>query len=291
MSSSRPLVSVIVPIYNIENFIDECVKSITHQSYTNLEIILVDDGSTDSSGKIADKYSAKDKRIRVFHKHNGGLSDARNYGLLKAQGSLISFVDGDDFVTSDFIERLVVTLENDSSDIACCSYYKYFNQNKIMTSSKGNGKHHETYTNIDAIYSSFGFHSPVKVLAWNKIYKKSIFDDNSIRFPKDKINEDNLTIYKLLFFANKISFIDDRLVYYRQRSGSIMHRKIDKKDIERRFDIISETKYWLEEHGIDSNNIIRRYRNMVFIAIVVELLRAGQFAKLLHAIKLFRVKI
>ena len=117
----QPLLSIIVPIYNVEQYLDRCIQSILNQTYQNLEIILVDDGATDCSGVIADSYAAKDKRIKVFHKENGGLSDARNYGLDHVTGDYILFIDSDDFIVNTMCERLITVANNNNADIIITS--------------------------------------------------------------------------------------------------------------------------------------------------------------------------
>ena len=119
----EPLLSIIVPIYNVEQYVDKCIQSILNQTYQNLEIILVDDGATDRSGSIADSYAAKDKRIKVLHKENGGISDARNYGLDHVTGDYILFVDSDDFIENTMCERLFAVANSTNADMVSCNYY------------------------------------------------------------------------------------------------------------------------------------------------------------------------
>ncbi len=226
-------VSVIVPVYNVENYLEKCLDSIISQTYKNLEIILVDDGSTDSSGKICDSYAKKDKRIKVIHKENGGLSDARNMGLDVASGKFISFVDSDDYIDKRFIEILYNNIIKTKADISICDFVwvydkkiKYNKYSKKRIVVEGNRKY-------DYLYNEYSVIGPSQ---WNKLYKKYIFDD--IRFPYGKLCEDQFVIHKELFKAKKVSYILKPLYYYVQRSDSIMHVMNVK-----RFDVIDA---WME---------------------------------------------
>lgn len=208
------LVSVIVPVYHVEDYLDDCVRSIVAQSYSNLEIILVDDGSDDSCPQKCDSWAEKDRRIKVIHKTNGGLSDARNTGLDIAQGEYIAFVDSDDFVHKTYIELLLKIIEERECDIAICGFQKFLdgtqitekllkNDRKIMTPE-------ECYKETDAFYD----------VAWNKLYKRSVIGD--IRYPYRKLHEDIYTTYKIIFSASSIGVTNDELYYYRQRGNSII---------------------------------------------------------------------
>ena len=119
------LVSIIIPVYNVEKYLAECIESVLKQTYQNIEILLIDDGSPDNSGKICDEYEEKDSRVRVIHKENGGVSSARNVGLEQANGEYITFIDSDDFVSESYIEELYIALENGNSDLAFCKYNHY----------------------------------------------------------------------------------------------------------------------------------------------------------------------
>ena len=134
------LISVIVPVYNVEKYISRCIESIMKQTYKNIEIILIDDGSTDNSGKICDEYSLKDDRINVIHKKNGGLSDARNTGLDIAKGKYISLIDSDDFVSKFFIETLYNTCKNENCEIAICEYERVYEEKEEISDLENDNK-------------------------------------------------------------------------------------------------------------------------------------------------------
>ena len=201
-------VSIIVPVYNVQSYLLRCLNSLKRQYYKNIEIIIIDDGSTDESGKICDEFAKKEKRATVFHKKNGGLSDARNYGLAKSKGKLIAFVDSDDYVEDDYVDKLVNALKRDESDIAVCGYDRMRPKNEVVSGFEATRYCLIRQNNID-------------IVAWNKLYKKELFDDNKVLFPKGEKHEDLLTMYKIISRANKVSYLGDTLYHYEERDGSI----------------------------------------------------------------------
>ena len=210
----KPLISIIVPVYNVQDYVLKCLNSLVEQSYDSIEIIVVDDGSTDESGDICDDVAKKNKKIKVFHKNNGGLSSARNYGIKKAKGEYICFVDSDDYVKKDFVKKLVeAALENEEADIAVCGYNFEIPKAEVLT-----GK--------EATIRLLVEQNNMEIIAWNKIYKRNIFD--GISYPEGMNYEDNLTTYKLLSKANKVVYIPESLYVYVERSGSIT--KDEKKE-------------------------------------------------------------
>lgn len=213
----EPLISVIVPIFKVEEYLNRCVESLVNQTYKNLEIILVDDGSPDNCPEMCDQWAKKDKRIRVIHKKNGGLSDARNAGMRIATGEYIAFVDSDDYVSFEFLKTLYTVLQAENSDIAECSMLKVFEEKtvdenidfiRIVNCSTVNA--------ISELISETLFHQYV----WNKLYKRNQIKD--IFFPVGKLNEDEFWTYQVFGRARKATKINRVLYYYYQRSGSIM---------------------------------------------------------------------
>ncbi len=204
----KPLISIIVPVYNVKDFLTECLESLTAQTYENLEIIIIDDGSTDGSSELCDKLKYKDKRIAVIHQKNGGLSAARNAGLKVAKGEYVAFVDSDDSVNPSFIKALFQAIKTNNSDISVCGYDDDLPKEKTLTGKEATINLLLAQENID-------------ILAWNKLYKKTLFIKNHISYPVDKIHEDNLTTYKLYSKSNKVSFVPESLYNYRKREGSI----------------------------------------------------------------------
>lgn len=210
------LISIIIPVYNVEKYINKCLESVINQTYRNLEIILVDDGSEDKSGKICEEISIKDNRIRVIHKENGGLSDARNIGLDNSNGEYIAFIDSDDFIERDMIEFLYYNINKYDADISICSNYIFDEEECIDNSTK----EIKVYNRLE-ILKEVLLDEKIRSYAWNKMYKRDLF--YNIRFPKGRVFEDILTIPKLFEKANKVVLNDVAKYYYRQREGSILH--------------------------------------------------------------------
>lgn len=216
MSAERQkMISVIVPVYNVEKYMSQCINNLINQTYKNIEIILVDDGSTDSSGKRCDEYAGQDDRIVVIHKENGGLSDARNVALEMAQGELLTFVDSDDVVDLDYCEMLYKSLNEQRADISVCNTVLFRDNVPTQLNKKGiqifkNGKIVEAYLKC-----------LIQPMACGKIYKKSLF--HGIRYPKGKTTEDVYVIVELLKKCGLVVVGADTNYYYRQRRDSIQH--------------------------------------------------------------------
>lgn len=209
------MISIIVPIYNVERYIERCVNSILSQSFSNIEIILVDDGSPDNSGKICDSYASKDSRIVVIHKKNGGLSSARNAGIDIAKGEYLMFVDSDDYVEPDFCEKAYHLVTNNNVLCASFGYYEHWNDrtDKFHTSKA------KLIPAKDAIKSLIIKDDVIYNFAWNKIYHNSLF--NCIRYPDGRYYEDQGTTYKLFDAAKKIYVDPSMLYHYNRRQESI----------------------------------------------------------------------
>ncbi len=220
-------ISVIVPVYNVEKFLDRCVTSIINQSYKNLEIILVDDGSTDSSKELCNKWGLKDKRIKVFHKKNGGLSDARNYGFEKSSGKYITFVDSDDYLPQNAIEVLYNSLSNTNSDISCGDFKLVYNADYEAKSETSSAC--KVYDSVEALKEMMYMHLSSNS-ACCKLYKSLLFDN--IKYPYGKLYEDLGTTYKLFFNAKRI--VDSKCIvyYYYQNKNGIMHYKYTSRRME-----------------------------------------------------------
>ena len=253
------LISVIVPIYNVEKYLNKCIESIINQSYSNLEIILVDDGSKDNASIMCDSYLLKDNRIKVIHKENGGLSDARNVGIEKAKGKYIIFIDSDDWIDEKMIEILYDIIKKNNSDISICDYFLAYNE-EIQT-QKENIKV-INLSNIEALKKIYDKDLDVcMIVAWNKLYKIDLFKDN-IRYPYGKIHEDEFTTYKLLYKAEKISYTNRKMYYYRQREKSIMSKSFNKKRLDV-LEALEERAYYMKntvkDEGLYKKTLIEYY--------------------------------
>lgn len=213
----EPLISVIVPIYKVEEYLSRCVDSIINQTYKNLEIILVDDGSPDDCPKICDDYARKDNRVKVIHKRNGGLSDARNAGMKVATGEYISFIDSDDYISLDFIKVLYDTVVLENSDIVECSVVEFYEDGHFDRYTDDlNVSSCETIEGLSMLISENQFHQHV----WNKLYKSNQVLD--IPFAVGKLNEDEFWTYQIFGRAKKVTKINKTMYYYFQRESSIM---------------------------------------------------------------------
>ena len=218
----KNLITVVVPIYNVEEYLSECINSIINQTYENIEILLIDDGSTDKSGIIADDYSKRDDRIRVYHKNNGGLSDARNYGIDRAKGKYITFIDSDDFVSDNFLEVLYNNLNNYNADISGC-VYKRTNKREIpLINEKENIM---VWDSKEALRKMLRQEDEFTTSACALLYKIECFRD--VRYPYNAYYEDLGTTYRILHNINRIVRTSNCLYHYFVREGSISNKKFN----------------------------------------------------------------
>lgn len=221
------LVSIIIPVYNTKKYLKQCLDSVVRQSYFNLEILIIDDGSTDECGSICDEYYAQDKRITVYHTDNRGLSAARNFGLDKVTGEFIAFIDSDDWFEPNAIEVMIKKAVETGTDIVCCRYIQEYNRKWIkQVDAKGKEK---IFTGNEAI-KEYCIGSSIGSVVWNKIYRKTIFD--GLRFPEGRYYEEYATTYQIILKCKTIACIPKVLVHYRMRKGSInnSHDLIHLKD-------------------------------------------------------------
>lgn len=213
------VVSVIVPVYNVSSYLRECVESICRQTYSEIEIILCDDGSTDGSGELCDQLAKEDSRIIVFHQKNAGVSAARNHALQQASGDFVCFVDSDDFVAEDYVEKLLNNLLRSGADLSVCSLYSLW---KNCQKPASHMPEQEVVWSSDEYSQLFWTWLGLYATASCKMFRKSLFD--TIGFPEGKIFEDMICIGNLLKTVKKISFFPEPLYYYRMRKSSIINR-------------------------------------------------------------------
>lgn len=218
----EPLISVIIPVYNVEQYLRRCVDSVIAQSYSNIEIILIDDGSTDKSGEICDEIGKTDDRIIVYHKENGGVSRARNYGIDRAKGEYIGFVDSDDFIAVDMYEYLYKLISENDSKIAICGAADYYSDDSIVYPPHRTEK---KVHNIEAIRMMLESETPMYVV--NKLFAREVFKD--IRFEPDMIYEDALILLDLFKHADNVAVSSDTKYYYYRRPGSLSSAKYSEK--------------------------------------------------------------
>jgi len=210
-SKERPTVSVIVPVYKVERYIENCLNSLIAQTFQNWEAILVDDGSPDRSGAICEEYAARDSRFKVIHKENGGLSSARNTGLPIAVGDYIFFLDSDDFLHAETLDKLVSIATNSDADIVQCGFIRGSDET-FPPIEDGTISIYDNHT----IFTSFA----AKIITCGKLYRESVIED--IRFPEGLINEDDFTTWKFYYRAKRVVTTTAPLYYYTINPGSIM---------------------------------------------------------------------
>lgn len=213
----EPLISIIVPVYKVEQYLNRCIESIVRQTYSNLEIILVDDGSPDLCPVICDDWARKDDRIKVVHKKNGGLSDARNAGMKISSGELLGFVDSDDWIEQDMYRRLYESMKKENSDIAACGVEMVWEDETL---SQKLTKTNNCVLNCEEAMQALIDESWLKQPVWYKLYKTKLIQN--ILFPVGKYHEDAFWSYQAIGAAKRVSIINYVGYYYWQRKGSIM---------------------------------------------------------------------
>ena len=212
----RPKISIISSVYNVGKYLPECVRSVIAQTFKDWELILIDDGSTDNSGKICDSFASEDDRIRVVHKANSGLADSRNLGVSIAEAPLIGFVDSDDWIEPDMFEILYDTMVQNDADISICGFFKsYKNREKRCCC-----KDRTIVMSMEEALSKILDDKEIKSFVWNKLYKKEVLTE---LMPKSMYYEDYATAFKWFANTKKVAMRTVPLYHYRQRQGSIDH--------------------------------------------------------------------
>lgn len=228
------LITVIIPVYNVEKYLDKCVESVVNQTYSNLEILLVDDGSKDRCGVMCDEWASRDARIKVIHKENGGLSDARNAALDIAKGEYITCIDSDDYVTTDYVEYLYRLVSENNCDISCCGMRLVSEDGSTISGSKMELDKPVIFKSERALeemlYGKYFSNS-----ACCKLYKTELF--SGVRYPKDKLFEDMYTTYKLIVKSDRMVYGSEKKYYYLCRPTGISgnknpYRRLDAVDAE-----------------------------------------------------------
>ena len=260
------LISIIVPVYKVEKYLSRCIESIINQTYKNIEIILVDDGSPDKCGEICNDYASIDTRIIVIHKPNGGLSDARNFGLNSASGEYVGFVDSDDYIEKTMYENLLNACVFNHSDISMCGRYDVINDHLIpVYSFEGN----KVWTSQEAIRNILNWDN-IDSSVCDKLFKRSLFED--ISFPINKYNEDMFIMVNLLTLSKKIIHTGKSEYYYYHRNDSITteifsERKMDLLEATLKIcDIVNDNYPGLER---DARNFF--YFEIIYLNMLVQL--------------------
>ncbi|MCU7212133.1 glycosyltransferase family 2 protein [Turicibacter sanguinis] len=243
-------ISIIVPIYNVEKYLSKCVDSILNQSFKDFELILVNDGSTDESGKICDAYSLKDKRIKVIHQSNKGVGSARNVGINCAIGEYIAFIDPDDYIHENMYEILYKASIKDEADIVICNFYLVDEQTEMLLDSKPSikGIFDSIQSGIDCLKDFYRL-DDYYILPWNKLYKKNLF--NNIYFPEGLIYEDEYIAHKLFFKSKNVVCLKECYYYYLQRKSSILGSSSNIKKADKILAKLDRIKFYKEHNLIN----------------------------------------
>lgn len=246
------LISVIIPVYNVADYLDKCMESVLNQTYKNIEIILVDDGSPDSCGEMCDAYAKKDQRVIALHKTNGGLSDARNYGIERAHGEFLTFIDSDDYIDLDYVEYLYNLILKYNTSMSVCQHRVIFANGNI----EDYGNNGDECLNDHDTLERMLYHDVIDTSAWAKLYHRSLFKE--IRYPKGKVFEDIGTTYKFFIASKKIAIGYESKYNYIMRNTSISRNSFSPS----KFDLLEMT----DQMGKDvlhcypdlSNAVLRR---------------------------------
>lgn len=270
----EPLVSVIVPVYNVEKYLEKCVNSLLQQTYKNIEIILVNDGSTDESGKMCENLAQEDDRIKVFHKKNGGLSDARNYGVERATGEYIGFVDSDDYVHERMYEKLLSTILRHDAEMSECTVTRVYKNTTIDFYSSDDfefqvdsKKYLEEYLLNERVYGS----------AWCKLIKAEIA--KKIKFPVGKIYEDAFYSLELIKILKKIVIISDSLYYYYIREGSITTKPFSHRDMDY-IESVDNLEKYVHQNSPEYNHLMLQRKSLAYLSIFNQVLNVNDYKKL-----------
>ena len=258
------LISIVVPVYNVEEYLKQCLDSILEQTFSNYEVILVNDGSTDSSGLICQEYAEKDARIRYFEKENGGLSDARNYGIEQAQGEYLTFVDSDDFLDVSHLSILYNALVNNDADISIANYANYQTSTATFYLHTFGEYYEKNYTSEELIddLSILERNDLSFSTIWGSLYKKSVF--SFLRFPKGVIGEDVALIYKIYTQVDKIVYVHKDTYIYRENDSGISKSKIYPL-VTAQLNHVAERLALLAIMGYDVTKHFDRYRTFLEI--------------------------
>lgn len=255
-------ISVIVPVYKVEKYLDTCIQSVLNQTYKNFELLLIDDGSPDKCGEICEKYANSDDRVKVYHKKNGGLSDARNYGIDRATGEYLTFIDSDDKVTAWYLEILLKYALKYDADVVQAKATRV--EENLSSSAKVNNVIEYTGRNI---LKHFLLFQNVGVEAWCKLYKRKCFYD--IRFPVGKLHEDNQTTYKIYANSERFILVDNYVYYYRPNANGITGDSFDP----RRFSLLEvpkQIKKYLGDRADEYNDYLEYYKIRINIYLYTE---------------------
>lgn len=280
---STPFLSIIVPVYNVEPYLSCCLDSILAQTFTNFEVLLIDDGSTDTSGAICDDYAKKDSRIRCFHKENGGLVSARQYGFPRAQGEYVTFVDSDDWIDSSMYQSMCGAAKETGADTVCCNYTAVTPEKKIerrdfCKPGPYNKQMLEEQIYPQMLFSGSFFHYGVSPSLCNKLFRRTLLEKHIYNVPLSvKLGEDALVSYICLLDSNVVYFIDKSYYFYRSNNASITHHMNQSQLLENH--ILFDTFSKIHRHPCMERQLLYYYAYqslLTFPPVFQNALEAGQ---------------
>ena len=262
MKNIKANISVIIPVYNVEKYLSECLDSVVNQTYKNLQIILVDDGSTDFSGKICDVYAEKDNRITVVHQKNAGAGAAKNTGLELIDGDYFSIIDSDDYIELDMYEKMVNSLEKYNADIVQCLFRNVFVNDSFDRKYKIKGNYPKVLTSKSFLKEYL--YDWKYAIFWNKLFKKSLLQN--IKFPVGRKIDDEFFTYKLVCNAKKVVNIDNILYNYRMRKTSVMNENDTDRLIYDRIDCFIERYNYVSDiyPSLKKNYNLKLYDDLIY---------------------------
>lgn len=253
----KDLISVIIPVYHVADYLERCIQSVILQTYKNLQIILVDDGSKDICSDICDAWAEHDSRIEVIHKENAGLSAARNSGIEAARGQYLYFLDADDYIEHDMLEILYSALKKEAAEIAICNFVYEDEQGRSLYEERD--YHLSVYkvqSGRECLLQAMKYMYAVYEVAWNKLYKCELFQ--TLRYPHGKIHEDEYIFYQLLYPCKRVVCIPEVKYHYVQRSGSIMTQKNERQQRDYCEAYLFRCEYLLENQDAELFNLNER---------------------------------
>lgn len=254
------MISVVIPMYNAEKYVEKCLNSLLKQTYKDLEIIIVNDGSKDNSQAICERYVSQDKRITLINTENRGAGSARNTGIEVAKGEYISFIDSDDYVCADYYERLLHMLEQTGADIAVGRYQRISEHDEMQFVNSGEIKECTNMEELMILYGEDEDKYINAVLVTNKLFKRKLFEEN-VRFPIRRLIDDEFIIYKLIYKSKKIVYTNDVMYAYVQSDSSVMRTNFKEQRVNDTIDVYDEVYEFFKVNGTKKLNkeILIRY--------------------------------
>lgn len=269
-----PRISVIVPVYNVEKYLNKCIDSILEQTFTDFELILIDDGSPDQCGMICDAYAAGDSRVKVIHQNNKGLSGARNTGIDQMKGDYVTFIDSDDYIHPEMLERFWRAAREQDADVCVCQFVRVTeDKTEFQTTPEMNMR---AYSGREACFQLYSENGVAFTTAWGKLYRSILW--NNIRYPEGKIHEDEATTYKLLYASNVVTELEDTLYFYRQNPNGIMASLSIK-----RYDGIEalreRMKFFKKHHETELVRLTKRLYDIARVGLLLKMREGGVYSE------------